>query len=173
VLKNKGIGQGNRLIPKPEVLQAQHISEELASSSDNARKPLTSCTEISGTTAPVKQYHSASPHQLICLTGNAPGEQGGCLKNSRWRQRKACELTQKCQSAMAEDKSDKDVLGRIMLKTVCSLVYLVVAEQHRSSAVQWHKRMYILLTSFILIKIKKCDGRLICYRPTPALSGCP
>ena len=25
--------------------------------------------------------------------------------------------------------------------------------------------MYILVTSFILIKIKKCDGRLICYRP--------
>lgn len=97
-------------------------SDELAFPRDNSRKPLTSCTENSGTTAPVKQYHSAPLHQLIFLMGNVPGEQGGCLKDCRCGQRKACELTQKCHLAMQEDKSDKDVLSRIMLKTVCSLV---------------------------------------------------
>lgn len=92
--------------------------EDLEFSSDNARKPLSN----SGTTAPVKQYHSIPSHQLICLTSKAPGEQGGCLKDSWWGQRKVCEVPQKCHSTTQEDKSDTDVLDRIMLTAVLSLV---------------------------------------------------
>lgn len=44
------------------------------------------------------------------------------MKDSWWGQRKACGLPQKCHSAMQEDKTDTDVLDRIMLTAVLSLV---------------------------------------------------
>lgn len=44
------------------------------------------------------------------------------MKDSWWGQRKPCELLQKCHSTMQEDKSDMDVLDRIVLTAVLSLV---------------------------------------------------
>lgn len=96
--------------------------DETAFSNDNAAKSLKSCTEKSGTIVPVKQYSTASLHTRICLMGITPEEQGCCLKDSQWTQRKACEFTPKCQSAMQEDKSNQDVLSRIMPKGHYSVV---------------------------------------------------
>lgn len=90
--KTRELGKGTGWYLSQRYHRHNVFSDELAFSNVSAGKPLHSCTENSGTRAPVKQYHSAPPHQLICLTGNAPGEQGGCLKDSGWGQRKACEL---------------------------------------------------------------------------------
>lgn len=46
-----------------------------------------------------------------------------CSKDLWWGQRKVCELPQKCHSTTQEEKSDRDVLDRIMLTAVLSLVF--------------------------------------------------
>lgn len=75
-------------------------------------------------------------------------------------QRKACELPQKCHSTTQEDKSDTDVLERIMLTAVLSLVlscHCWIVLEPSSSAAPKNAN-----TAHNIDPDKDCDGRVIC-----------